>query len=100
MDKPNPESTKTSTIRATFETQKYHRRPRDQYKAPNINRLELSAPLPNLGKPIHRLLPPAPPRLQPPHLTPPHPKEKLKKFKTFVATTNGRIVKQSRCETV
>ena len=50
--------------RATFETPKYPRRPRDQYTAPNSKYIgaECSAPAPYRGKP-----PPPPPPPPPPH---------------------------------
>ena len=44
------DSRTTKYTRTTFETPKYHRRPKDQYTAQTINTLELSAPHQNWGK--------------------------------------------------
>ena len=70
--------------RATFETPKYPRRPRDQYTAQIVNTLELSAPPPNRSKKIFNLV------------------ISLVKFQTtntyVAAKKNGRTVKQSLCK--
>ena len=47
-----------NVTRATFETPKYPRRPRDQYMAQIVNILELSAPLSNRGKKKKKILQP------------------------------------------
>ena len=76
------------TTRTTFETPKYPRRPRDQYRAQIVNTLELSAPHQNWGKKTLSNLAISLVKLQTTNTC------------TYVAAKNGRTVKQSHCETV
>ena len=70
--------------RTTFETPKYHRRPRDQYTPQIVNTLALSGPHQiEFKKTLSNLV-----------------KFQTTNTCTYVAAKNARIVKQSHCETV